>query len=58
MEEFKQAGFSKKQLIKLNRCRCYLYVETLSDITDGKGDQNSIMSYTGHKSDYESTHHD
>ena len=58
MKEFQKAGFSKKQLIKLNRCRFYLHVETLSDITDGKGDQISTLSYTGHKNHYESQLHD
>ena len=58
MKEFQKAGFSKKQLIKLNRCRFYLHVETLSDITDGKGDQISTLSYTGHKTHYESQLHD
>ena len=58
MEEFQRAGFSKKQLIKLNRCRFYLQVETLSDITDGKGDQISTLAYTGHRGEYANSYHD
>ena len=49
MEEFHQAGFGLKQLVKLNQCRLYLQVKTLSDITEGKGDRISKTPYTGNR---------
>ena len=47
MDAFQRAGFTKRQLLPLNRCRIYLKVETLSDITDGTGDQISKQAYDG-----------
>jgi len=41
MEELMQYGFSIKELQVLNRCRKYLQVLTLADITNGTGDRIS-----------------
>ena len=49
MKAFGDAGYRKKNLIKLNRCRLYLHVKTLSDITDGNGDRIRASSYNGEK---------
>ena len=58
MESFHQTGFSKKQLIKLNRCRLYLQVELLSDITDGTGDRIHPSAYQGHRQHNSQSIHD
>jgi len=58
MEKFQEMGFSKRQLQKLNRCRLYIQVETLSDITDGTGDQISTLCYNGQKNSFKSSDHD
>ena len=58
MQAFHQAGYSKKKLLQLNRCRLYLQVETLSDITDGTGNQISIPSYQGQKYHHRTSLHD
>ena len=58
MEAFHRAGFSKRQLQALNRCRFFLQVETLSDITDGTGNQISKQAYDGKRTTYTSKIHD
>ena len=47
MEELATAGFSKQSLIRLNRCRLYYHVVTLSDITTGQG--TSLRPYLAEK---------
>ena len=37
MEELSRAGFSKQDMTRLNRCRIYHQVVTLSDISEGNG---------------------
>ena len=39
MEEIMKKGYSKKKLIRLNKCRLYLQVITLADISNGDGDK-------------------
>ena len=47
-----------KELQKIDRCRLYLQVETLSDITDGTGDYISITSYNGKRTNFTTPTHD
>ena len=49
MEAFHNANYSKKELLKLNRCRMYLKVDTLSDITNGMGDRICRLTYNGQR---------
>ena len=49
MEAFHNANYSPKQLVRLNRCRQYLQVETLSDITNGMGDRICRQAYQGQR---------
>ena len=58
MDAFHRAGYSKKRLSKLNRCRLFLQVEILSDITDGTGNQISNCAYQGHRTSHELSSHD
>ena len=43
---------------RLNRCRIFLQAETLSDITDGTGDQISRRCYMGLRNTFKSSTHD
>lgn len=58
MKAFADAGFNKAELLKLNRCRHFLQVDTLADIVDGSGDQLSQRYYLGHKDPYHISTHD
>ena len=58
MEAFHTNGFNAQQLQQLNRCRHYLQVETLSDITDGTGNQISKQAYDGRKTTHSLHSHD
>ena len=58
MEAFHQAGFNKRELTRLNRCRLYLQVETLSDITDGTGDMILATIYNGNRTSFGIAVHD
>ena len=41
MEEIMKKGYNKEKLIRLNKCRKYLQVITLADISNGDGDKIS-----------------
>lgn len=58
MEAFQRSGCTKGQLIRLNRCRMYLQVETLSDIVDGSGQCFSKRLYDGHRFNQRLPYHD
>ena len=47
MKSIIEHGFSKTDTKKANRCRLYLQVHTLSDITNGKGNQFNIDQWNG-----------
>jgi len=49
MEAFYKAGFTKEDLIKLNRCRLYLQVVTLAGILDGSGDKVCNVALSGRR---------
>lgn len=55
---FYNSGYRNKQLIKLNRCRHYLQVDTLADIADGTGDQIDTCAYAGVHHHHASSSHD
>ena len=41
MQVFEAEGYTQRELVRLNRCRLYYQVTTLSDISDGTGTQLS-----------------
>ena len=49
MQRFSDFGYSKRQLLRLNRCRLFLQVITLAEISDGSGDKICNMAYNGHR---------
>ena len=54
MEIFCSAGLSKSELLRINRCRLYYQVSSLSDISDGSG---SIISQKWFKRPRDPYHH-
>ena len=44
---FSAAGFKKQQLARLNRCRVYLQVTTLADLTNGSGNAITDLAWMG-----------
>ena len=47
MEAFKGVDFNKGKLLKINQCRLYLKVITLSDIIDSLGGRICNIAYNG-----------
>lgn len=58
MEMFQRANFKPTDLVKLNRCCKFLQVVTLSDITDGSGNQISKTYWDGNKDNQRKSHYD
>ena len=52
MEAFYTQGYRKTKLKRLNKCRLFLQVSTLSDILDGTGNQFCKLYYEGKKDPY------
>ena len=50
--------FTATELQRLNRCRLYLHVSTVSDITDGSGVRISKQSSNGHRDPDRPQYHD
>ena len=46
MEIFQTVGFSRKELMQLNRCRLYYQITSISDVTDGTGTLLSLRWVT------------
>ena len=49
MEEMMKKGYDKQKLLRLNKCRIYLQVVTLADITNGDGSKISHNYLNGRK---------
>ena len=58
MEAFQLRNFKKEDLVKLNQCRKYLQVVTLSDIADGMGNQIIKTYWDGKKDCYRKSKYD
>ena len=57
MEEFANSGFSMTDLKKLNRCRLYLQVHALSDISNSYGSNFDKRCYDGHHAEFRTSVH-
>ena len=49
MQRFSDFGYSKKKLLRLNRCRLFLQVVTLAEMLDGTSDKICNMACDGHR---------
>ena len=49
MEAFVNEGFSGINLVRINRCRLFLQVNTLADVIIGYGDDYCKQTYQGHR---------
>jgi len=52
MQSFRESGFRGKYLMALNRCRLYLQVTTISNITQGSGEHLTNWAWDGQRSPF------
>ena len=57
MEQFTHRRFTPRQLKKLNRCRLYLQIQTLSNISNGHGTYFEKRYYDVHQYDFCQSNH-